>query len=93
MSIAIDYHYFDEDVDKKRAETELNHRVSTEFWGEGGPGLQSPIIWYDDIICKDIYDAQKVIESIDNGENKQIAVKFKHTKENLKWLVKIEYYI
>lgn len=77
MSHEIMYYEYDENVNKKEVEADLNHVASMEGWREGSSGLSKPITWHDNIICEDYSSAREYIDKIDDGWYDQIAVKYK----------------
>ena len=74
--------YWDRPVAIKKAEIAamINHYVSCRCIEEGGSGLISPIVWHDDMIFDNYQQAQDYIEKIDDGNYRQIAVKYRVTK-------------
>lgn len=72
----IEHYVFDENVDKRRAEAEINADVEQETYREGGGGLPSRIRWLD-IVCNSREEAERCIEANDNGWYDQLAVKYR----------------
>ena len=72
----IERYTYNENVDRKKVESELSTYVSHETWREGGGGLPSPIRWLD-IVCSNYEKALQYIEDHDKGWYDQLAVKFR----------------
>lgn len=74
----IQYYDFKENVDKRKAENEINDFVSHETWEEGGGGLYKGIRWLN-YVADDYDSAIEYIESHDRGDYDNLAVKYRTT--------------
>ncbi len=75
MGHEIRYATYPENVDKKKVQAEWDAEVQRICHQEGASGLGSPIRWLDKV-CNSYDDAEEYIESKDNGQYDQLAIKY-----------------
>ena len=76
MGHEIKYLEYDEPINKKAIEADINSYVRKACWEEGGSGLCSPIRWIDHT-CLNREEARQYIDAHDNDRYDQLAVKFR----------------
>lgn len=74
----VEYRIFKKDVNKSKAQKELNDYVSRETWQEGGHGLGQDIRWYENKVYGSEDEAKDAIEKLDRGWYDQLAVLYEH---------------
>ena len=95
----IRYRDYEEKVNRKKVEKELNKIVAWESRYEGGGGLLTPVRWLDwEPICETDSDALELIRKRDMGWYDALAVRYYvplekgQRKRRVRWLVKFEYH-
>lgn len=82
MGYEIAHYDYDENIDKKEVESNLNLNACIRGAEEGVSGLYNPITWHDDLVFESRGKAWEYIDSIDTNSRKQIAVKYKELIPN-----------
>lgn len=74
----VEYRIFKKDVNRGRAQKELDDYVSHATWQEGGHGLSQNIRWYENKVYGSEDEAKDAIEKLDRGWYDQLAVLYEH---------------
>lgn len=77
MSHNIKHYTYDEKVDRKSVQAELNHYVSMEDWQEGCSGLNNSIRWIESTICDSYDSAMDYLTRNDKGWYDCLAVRYR----------------